>query len=95
MIQNHKDMIILMGGDLQAAPAQANERSHYPPLTHFCDTTGLTHLTPKNTYTFIPAKTHIDHWLLRHPIATQHYMSHNTKISSHTPEYGDHKALTL
>ena len=84
-----------MGGDLQATPAQENERSHYPPLTHFCDTTSLTHLTPKDTYTYIPFQTHIDHWLLRQPIHTHHYTPHNTHITTHTLEYGDHKALTL
>jgi len=84
-----------MGGDLQATPAQKNKRSHYPPLTHFCDHTGLTHLTPIYTFTYIPAKTHIDHWLFRQPIDTQHYTPHNIHITTHTPEYGDHKTLTL
>ena len=84
-----------MGGDLQATPAQEDERSHYPPLTRFCDTTGLTHLNPKDTYTYIPAKTHLDHWLLRQPTDTLHYTPHNTKITTYTTEYGDHKALTL
>jgi hypothetical protein len=50
IIQSHKDPVILMGGDLQAMPARQNERSHYPPLTHFCDSTGLTHLNPDNIY---------------------------------------------
>ncbi len=84
-----------MGGYLQAISARENERSHYPPLTYFCNTTGLTQLTPKDTYTFIPAKTHIDYWLLRQLITTQHYMPQNTKIATHNPVYGDHKALTL
>ena len=57
IIQNHKNTIILMGGELQAPPAQKNERSHYLPLTHFCDSTGLTHLNPDNIYTYITAKT--------------------------------------
>jgi hypothetical protein len=55
IIQTNKDTIIHMGGDLQATPAQEDERSHYPPLARFCDTTGLTHLKPKDTYTYIPA----------------------------------------
>ena len=54
-IQNNRDTTILMGGDLQATPALENEISHYPPLTRFCDTTGFTHLNPKDTYTYIPA----------------------------------------
>jgi hypothetical protein len=95
ILQTNKDTIILMGGDLQASPAQEDERSHYPPLTRFCDTTGLTHLNPRDTYTYIPARTHIDHWLLRQPTATRPYTPHNTKITTYTPEYGDHKALAL
>ena len=83
-----------MGGDLQATPAQENERSHYPPLTRFCDNTGLTHLTSKDTYTYIPAKTRIDHGLLRQPIDAQHYAPHNKKITTYTPEYADRKVLT-
>jgi len=77
-----------MGGDHQATPAQENERSYYLPLTHFYDTTGLTLLIPKDTYTYIPAKTHIDYWLLRQSIATHHYMTHNTKISTHPQSTG-------
>ena len=67
-----------MGGDLQATPALQNERSHNPPLTHFCDTTGLTHLNPNDTYTYIPAKTHLDHWLLRQQ-QTHKITRHTTK----------------
>jgi hypothetical protein len=96
IIQTNKDTTILMGGDLQATSSQeADERSHYPPLTRFCITTGLTHLNPKDTYTYIPAGTHIDQWLLRQPTDTQPYTPHNTKITAYTPEYGDHKALAL
>jgi hypothetical protein len=50
-----------MGGDLQATLAKKNPRSYYSPLKNFCETTGLTQVNPKGTYTFIPAKTHIDH----------------------------------
>jgi len=77
IIQNNKDTIILVGGDFQATPAYENERSHYPPLARICNTTGLTHLTPKDTYTYIPTEPHIDHWLLRQPTDTQHYTPHN------------------
>jgi len=61
ILHKYKDTTILMGGYLQATPAQENERSYYPPLNRFCETTSLTQLTPKDAYTFIPAKTHIDH----------------------------------
>ena len=84
-----------MGGDLQATPAQKDERSHYSPFTRFCNTTGLTHLNPKDTYTFIPARTHIDHWLLQQPTDTHPYTPHNTNRTTYTSEYGDHKALAL
>ncbi len=56
ILTTYKDMTILMGGDLQATPEKKNERSYYPPLSHFCETSGLTQVTPKDTYTFIPAK---------------------------------------
>jgi hypothetical protein len=84
IIQNHKDTIILMGEDLQATPAQKNGRSHYPPLTHLCDTTGLTHLNPDDTYTYGLAKTHLDHWLLGQLTYIRHYKPHHTKITTHT-----------
>jgi len=84
-----------MGVDLQATPAKENVRSYYPPLNQFCETSGLTEVTPTDTYTFIPAKTHIDHWLLRQLLTTQHYTPHNIKVTTNTTEYGDHKALTL
>ncbi len=84
-----------MGGDFQAAPAQENERSHHPPLATFCKNTGFTHLTPKYFYTYMPDKTHIDHWLLSQPTDTPHYTAQNTAITTYIPEYGDHKALTL
>jgi hypothetical protein len=95
IIQTNKDTTILMEGDLQATSAKEDERSHYPPLTRLCDITGLTHLNPKDTYTYIPARTHVDHWLLRQSTNTQPYTPHNTKITTYTPEYGDHKALAL
>ncbi len=95
IIQNNKDTIILMGGDFQGTPAQENERLHYPPLTHFCHTTTLTHLTRKDIYTYLPAKSHIDHWLLKQPKDILHYTAQHTTITTHTLECGDHKALTL
>jgi hypothetical protein len=61
IITKHKDTTMLMGGDLQATHAKENVRSYYPPLNQLCKTTGLTQVNPKDTYTFIPAKTHIDH----------------------------------
>jgi hypothetical protein len=95
IIQTNKDTIILMGGDLQASPTKEDDRSHYLPLTRFCDATGLAHLNPKNTYTYMPARTHTDHWLLQQLTNTHPYTPHSTKITAHTPEYGDHKALAL
>jgi hypothetical protein len=95
IIQTNKDTTILMGGDFQASPAERDDRSHYPPLTRFCDSTGLIHLNPSHTYTYIPARTHIDHWLILQPTHSQPYTPHNTNITTHTPEYGDHMALAL
>ena len=80
IIQNHKDTIILMSRDLQATSSQENERLHYPPITHFCDTTAFAHITPKDTFTYIPAKTRIDHWLVRQPIDTQNITRPTTHI---------------
>jgi hypothetical protein len=77
-----------MGGYFQATPAQENERSHHPPFTTFCKNTDFTHLTPRDLYTYMPAKTHIDHWLLRQPTDTPYYTDQNTSITTHTPEYG-------
>ncbi len=84
-----------MGGDLQATPTKEDKRSYYPPLNQLCETTRLTQVNPKGTYTFIPAKTHIDHWLLRKLLITQHYTPSNIQVTTHTLEYGDHKALTI
>ena len=84
-----------MGGDLQATPHKDDVRSHYPPLSKFCENTGIDHVTPKDIYTFTPAKTHTDHWLLRQSHTPQQYAIHNTNISTHIPEYEDHKALIL
>ena len=55
----------------------------------------IKHITQKEIYTYIPAKTLIDHWLLKQLTTTIHYTNINTKITTHTPEYGDHKALIL
>jgi hypothetical protein len=88
-------MTILMGGDLQATPAKESERSYYSPLNLLCEATGLIQVNPKDIYTFIPAKTHIHHWLPRQPLPTQHYTTHDIQTTTHTPEYGDHKALKL
>ncbi len=95
IVQKYKDMTILVGGNLQATPAQEKDRSYYPPLDRFCETTCLRQLTPSDTYTFIPAKTHIDHWILQQPPAIQHYTPHNTNMTTYTTEYGDCKALKL
>jgi hypothetical protein len=85
----------LMGGDLQATPSKGDERSYHAPLHHFCTESGLQLITPCDIDTYIPARTSIDHWLLRQPNTTTHYTNINTTITTHTPEYGDHKALIL
>ena len=84
-----------MGGNLQATPHKENAKSHYAPLSRFCGNTGLDHITPEDIYTFTPAKTHIDHLLLRQSHTPQHYTIHNTNITTYAPEYGDHTALIL
>ena len=85
----------LMGGNLQVTPNEEDERSYNATLSQFCQESGLKHITPKDTHTYIPAQTSLDHWLLRQPTTTTHYTNINTKITTHTPEYGDHKALIL
>ena len=85
----------LIGGDLQATPTKGDERSCHAPLNQFCKESGLKHVTPKDIHPYIPAKTPIDHWLLRHSNTATHYTNINTKITTHTPEYGDHKVLIL
>ncbi len=78
----------LMGGDLQATPTKEDEISYHAPLNQFCKETGLTHITPSEIHTYIPAKTSINHWLIRQPHITTHYTNINTKITTHAPEYG-------
>jgi hypothetical protein len=86
----------LMGGDLKALPTKGDERSYHAPPNQFCKELRLKHGTPnKDIHTYIPAKTPIDHWLLRQPNTATHYTQINTKITTHSPEYGDHKALIL
>jgi len=46
----------LMGGDLQANPTEGDKRSYYAPINRFYQESGLKHITPKDTYTYIPAK---------------------------------------
>ena len=91
----HPKTTILIGGDLQASPLEEPTRSHYAPLRKLCDETGLNHLTPTDLHTSIPAKTHLDHWLLRHTIKTAHYTIHITITPIYTPEYGGHKSIIL
>jgi hypothetical protein len=95
IITKYKDTTILMGGDLQATPSKEDVSSYYPPLNHFCETTVLTQVNPMGTYTFIPAKTHMDHWLLHQAQTQQHYTPSNIKVTTHTPEYGDRKVLAI
>jgi len=76
IITNYKNTTILMGADLQATHAKENMRLYYLPLNYFCETTGLTQVTPKDTYTFIPAITRIDHWP---PATTNHAILHATQ----------------
>jgi hypothetical protein len=95
IITKFPTMTTLMGGDLQATPSVGDERSYHPSLHNFCIETGLQHITPSDLHTYIPARTSIDHWLLRQPNTTTHYTNTNTTITTHIPEYGDHKALIL
>jgi hypothetical protein len=84
-----------VGGDLKATPHKDDARSHYPSLSQFCENTGLTHITLKDIYIFIPSKTNMDLWLLRQSHTPQHYTIYNTYTTTYIPEYGDHKALIL
>ena len=84
---NHPNTTIFMGGDLQSTPHKEDTRLQYPPLSQLCDNTGLDHIIPKDIYTFTSAKTHIDHWLLRQLHTPQQYTTHNTTITTDTPEY--------
>ena len=78
-------MTILVGGDLQATPNEEDERSHYTTLSQFCLESGQKHITPKDTHTYIPTKTSMDHWLLRQPTKTTHYTNLKTTITTHVP----------
>jgi hypothetical protein len=95
IISKFPTVTTLMGGDLQATPTEKYQRSYHAPLHQFCKDAGLQHITPSDMHTYIPAQTSLDHWLLRQPNTTTHYTKINTKITTHTPEYGDHKALIL
>ncbi len=75
-----------MGGDLQATPTEEDERSYHAPLNQFCKESGLQHVIPSDIHTYIPAKTSIDHWLMRQPNITTHYTNINAKVTTHTPE---------
>jgi hypothetical protein len=63
----------LMGGDLQATPTEEDERSYNAPLNQFCKESGLAHITPSDIHIYIPAKTSIDHWLMRQPHTARRY----------------------
>ncbi len=77
----YKDMTILMGGDLQTTSHNEDQRSYYPPLSDFCTNIHLDNITPKDTYIYIPAKTHLDRWLLTQP-HTINYTTHNINIAT-------------
>ena len=66
LTQQHPDLPVLLGGDLQGTPAQ-HPTSHSTPLTTFCTTTSLAHIGDPTTPTYLPANTPLDHWLLRLP----------------------------
>jgi len=54
------------------------------------------HISAKNWGTTTPPrKTVIDHWLIRQPTTTTLYTDLDTRITTHTPEYGDHTALAI
>ena len=84
-----------MGGDLQATPTEKDQSSYHAPLHQFSKDAGLQHIPPSDIHTYIPAQTYIDNWLLRQSNKTTHYTRINTKITTHTPECRDHKALIL
>jgi len=72
IITKYKDTTILMGGDLQATPAKKNVRSYYPPRTDSARPPGLHKSSPMTHTPSSQQKTHIDPWLLRQPLTTQH-----------------------
>ncbi len=61
--ENHPNLPILLGGDLQATP-HLDHNSHYLPLEEFCRTTSLAHIGNPHTPTYIPANTPLVHWLI-------------------------------
>jgi hypothetical protein len=85
IITKYPKVTALMGGDLQATPSKGDERSHHAPLHNFCTESGLQHITPCEIHTYIPARTSIDHWLLKQPNTTTHYTNTNIRITTHTP----------
>jgi hypothetical protein len=84
-----------MGEDLQATPMEGDERSYHAPLNQFCQESGFKINNPERHAHIHPIKKTIDHWLLRQPTITTHYTNIHTKITTHIPEYGDHKDLIL
>jgi hypothetical protein len=67
IISEFPAMTTILGGGLQATPTEKDQRSYRAPLHHFCIETRLQHITPGDIHTYIPARTYIDHWLLRQP----------------------------
>jgi hypothetical protein len=91
LTQQHPNLPILMGGDLQGTPAQ-HPTSHNTPLEEFCNTTSLIHIGDPNTPTFLPSNTPLDHWLLRLPPTTTHIHA-DTTITTIPTIHSDHCAL--
>ena len=92
LTQEHPDLPVLLGGDLQGTPAQ-HHTSHTTHLTTFCTTTSLKHIGDPTTPTFLPSNAPLDHWLIRLP-PTPDLAHADTTITTMNTNHSDHCALT-
>ena len=91
LTQEHTNLPILLGGDLQGTPAH-HPTSHNTHLADFCTKTSLAHIGDPTTPTYLPSDTPLDHWLLRLPPTAQHTQSDAT-ITPMATNHSDHCAL--
>ena len=92
LTQEHPELQILLGGNLQGTPAP-HPTSHSTPLENFCDNTSLKHIGDPTAPTYLPSNSPLDHWLLRLPPTKRHRI-HEATITPATTNHSDHRALT-
>ena len=60
LTQEHPEIPILLGGDLQGTPSP-HPTSYSTLLAKFCENTSLTHIGDPNTPTYLPSNSPLDH----------------------------------